>query len=1019
MPKTNYKRDYFAEAHQILKNLGYKNYIQKLLPGGKFKGNEYIVKNPRRADNNAGSFSINVTNGKWSDFATGDKGKDLISLIAYIKGISKKEACFYIGVPRPVKSNTNDIAKTDLNAPTEAEEEEEIECTEEEIQEHIASLNKDLSYENLNIVKQKVIKDNSSITSPDITENDVAYHNKKFSCLPSAYYKYTDKLGTTAFYIVRWDFTKDDKEQKAPLPYVFDTEKGKWMSRGYKAPSPLYNLVELTSRPDVPVMVVEGEKTAEAAKGLFPAYVVTTSSGGCQGTKKTDWSVLQGRDVIISYDNDEAGVNYRESIIKIFKKGGYLKSLKLLMPQTLGSYVIENSSWVERQEDVPKGYDLADSFADGWTAELINKAMNEFKTFFNPYGTTIIIKDENVYEGEEVLELKNHKFKLGKKMLYLEHFIPKQNVDENGEVDLFLDNSFNNTLQQIWIPICGYLKATHYIRDIDSGNWGILLKMIDIDGKTKDIIIQKEELATDKTAIELLLRNGLEVLQLKKINPKLLTCDLLNDYINSSNPIARAIGVDTVGWQGDNKVYILPFVNEPRNCYSVKQAGKKTPEYILQQKSATPRILKKKGTLEEWKRTIGGVCRGNHLHTFAILASLTAPALKLLNEEGGFFHYIGSTSIGKSTILQVAKSVWGFKDLGSFRATDNSLESVCKNSNDGAMFLDELGEANADDLFKIIYMMANGVTKGRADRNGNAKEISHFKVIVQTTGEIGVEDKLREKKIQAKGGQLIRMAEINADRSKGLNTFDVLNINPDTNKPFISGKEQADFLKTYADENCGIVIDEFMKKVVADIEDYKAALKKTKASWLEDNFTGDEGVEVTRMAKRFSTIFATGVIAVELAIIPHSIEEIEACIDEIFASWLERYGGDCSFEYRKIKEDLRKLCVEQQYSRFLNADPNSEEKITLPHNKAGYWKIKDGVLYEYWIDPAVFERDVLKGRDKKVFYPLLAKDGYIKKEEKDRYSCKRKPAKEERQNFIVVDASKLIGEDSEKGEENK
>ena len=1019
MPKTNYKRDYFAEAHQILKNLGYKNYIQKLLPGGKYQNSEYVVKNPTRLDNNAGSFSINVTSGEWSDFATGDAGRDLISLIAYIKRILPLEACFEIGVPRPIKSSTNDIAKPDLNAPIEVEEEEDIKYTEEEIQEHIASLNEDLSQENLSIVKQKIIKDNSLITPPDITENDLAYHNKKFGCLPSTYYKYTDQLGTTAFYIVRWDFIKDGEKKKAPLPYVFDTEKGKWMSRGYPVPNPLYNLFELTSRPDTPVIVVEGEKTAEAAKELFPDYVVTTSSGGCQGTKKTDWSVLQGRDVIISYDNDEAGINYRESIIKIFKKGGYLKSLKLLMPQTLGSYVIENSSWVERQDDVPKGYDLADSFADGWTAELINKAMNEFKTFFNPCGTTIIIKDENVYEGEEVLELKNHKFKLGKKMLYLEHFIPKQNADENGEVDLFSDNSFNNTLQQIWIPICGYLKATHYIRDVDSGNWGILLKMIDIDGKTKDIIIQKEELATDKTAIELLLRNGLEVLQLKKINPKLLTCDLLNDYINSSNPEARAIGVDTVGWQGDNKVYILPFVNEPRNCYIVKQAGTTPPEYILQQKSVTSRVLKTKGTLEVWNKTIGAVCRGNHLHTFAILASLSAPALRLLNEEGGFFHYVGSTSIGKSTILQVAKSVWGFKDLGSFRATDNSLESVCKNSNDGAMFLDELGEANADDLFKIIYMMANGVTKGRADRNGNAKEISHFKVIVQTTGEIGVEDKLREKKIQAKGGQLIRMAEINADRGKGLNTFDVLNINPNTNKPFISGREQAEFLKSYGDENYGIVIDEFMKKVVADIEAYKTALKEIKKSWENKKCTGDEGVEVARMIKRFSTIYASGVIAIKFGIIPHSFEEIEACMDEIFASWLERYGGDCSFEYRKIKEDLRKLCIEQQYSRFLDANPNQEEKPNLPHNKAGYWKMEGNTLFEFWADQPVFEREVFKGRDKKVFYPLLVKDGYIKKEEEKQYGCKRKPAKEERRRFIVVDASKLIGEENDKSKENE
>ena len=131
MPKTNYKRDYFAEAHQILKNLGYKNYIQKLLPGGKYQNNEYVVKNPTRLDNKAGSFFINVTTGKWSDFATGDKGKDLISLVAYIKRISPLKACFEIGVPRPDKSKVNDVAKTDFNTHTEVKEEVEIEYTEE------------------------------------------------------------------------------------------------------------------------------------------------------------------------------------------------------------------------------------------------------------------------------------------------------------------------------------------------------------------------------------------------------------------------------------------------------------------------------------------------------------------------------------------------------------------------------------------------------------------------------------------------------------------------------------------------------------------------------------------------------------------------------------------------------------------------------------------------------------------------------------------------------------------------
>ena len=41
---------------------------------------EIVALNPRRADRNLGSFKVNRYNGRWCDFATGDKGGDPISL---------------------------------------------------------------------------------------------------------------------------------------------------------------------------------------------------------------------------------------------------------------------------------------------------------------------------------------------------------------------------------------------------------------------------------------------------------------------------------------------------------------------------------------------------------------------------------------------------------------------------------------------------------------------------------------------------------------------------------------------------------------------------------------------------------------------------------------------------------------------------------------------------------------------------------------------------------------------------
>lgn len=66
--------------------------LEQLLPEGILQNREYVALNPTRSDKNLGSFRINVFTGKWADFATGDKGGDFISLFAYVKGVSQREA---------------------------------------------------------------------------------------------------------------------------------------------------------------------------------------------------------------------------------------------------------------------------------------------------------------------------------------------------------------------------------------------------------------------------------------------------------------------------------------------------------------------------------------------------------------------------------------------------------------------------------------------------------------------------------------------------------------------------------------------------------------------------------------------------------------------------------------------------------------------------------------------------------------------------------------------------------------
>ena len=69
--------------------------LRAWLPYG--QGDEYVACNPTRADNNPGSFKVNLKTGAWSDFATNDKGGDLISLFAYLRNMSQGNAARELG----------------------------------------------------------------------------------------------------------------------------------------------------------------------------------------------------------------------------------------------------------------------------------------------------------------------------------------------------------------------------------------------------------------------------------------------------------------------------------------------------------------------------------------------------------------------------------------------------------------------------------------------------------------------------------------------------------------------------------------------------------------------------------------------------------------------------------------------------------------------------------------------------------------------------------------------------------
>ena len=119
-------------------------------------------------------------------------------------------------------------------------------------------------------------------------------------------------------YSARWN--KPDGSKLAILPVTFCRIEGKprpkWAHKGFPQPYPLYRLPELLASPGAPLLVVEGEKSAEGALRFVPPdWCVTTSAGGSGAAAHSDWSPIAGHRLVhIWRDNDEPGEKYANDV---------------------------------------------------------------------------------------------------------------------------------------------------------------------------------------------------------------------------------------------------------------------------------------------------------------------------------------------------------------------------------------------------------------------------------------------------------------------------------------------------------------------------------------------------------------------------------------------------------------------------------------------------------------------------------------------------------------------------------
>lgn len=512
--------------------------------------------------------------------------------------------------------------------------------------------------------------------------------------------------------------------------------------------------------------------------------------------------------------------------------------------------------------------------------------------------------------------------------------------------------------------VCGPLDVTAWTNDGGGWAWGAVLEWTDGEGVAHRWAMPKALLAGNgDEVLSRLLDGGLYIAPGRKARERLLA------YVQQAKPGRSIRCVARMGWHGPPGARVFALPGE-----TIAPEG--SPEILLQvdRPEALPPVATL-GTLQDWQRAIATPAKGNTRIVFAISAAFAAPLLELVGAEGGGFHLRGPSSIGKSTALVAAGSVWGGGGkrgwTRQWRATDNNLEASAAAHCDLLMTLDEIGEATPATVGASAYMLANGAGKGRAARDGGARRSAEWRVLFLSTGEEGIADRLADAPgggRRPRAGQEVRVLDIPADTG----AFGIFETLGDAN----TAAGLADQFNANAAAFYGTAGRAWLRVLVDRQDEIAASAKTTMAGFLERLPAAQANGQVRRAALRFAVVAAAGEIAASVGILPWSPGEAEGAALVCFYAWLGgRDAGGASAEDFAMVEAVRGFIVRHGASRFEIIGEGSEGTDRII-NRAG-WKRRDGFAWTYLFDRDVFRREVLAGMDAKAAARALHRAGFL------------------------------------------
>ncbi|MED5513954.1 MAG: DUF927 domain-containing protein [Pseudomonadota bacterium] len=451
------------------------------------------------------------------------------------------------------------------------------------------------------------------------------------------------------------------------------------------------------------------------------------------------------------------------------------------------------------------------------------------------------------------------------------------------------------------VRIFSPITVEGYGRDPQGSCWKVLVKFSDRLGEFKQACLPLNSITGNLTeAMSELVSQGMPYVA----NTRGWTSEHMRKFFMENEGPQLLTFTKRAGWHVSKEgghTFVLPHQSFGENA----QATRMDPQVLHDNPCGTST----NASLEMWQESVSCYCSGNSRLLFAVSSAFAAPLLTLMHMEGGGFHFGGASSDGKTTCLYVASSVFGSPNaLQSWRTTGNAIEATACKYNDMLLPLDEIKQANSNEVAATAYMLANGKGKARANRNGDLNKIKEWNLLALSTGELGFDEMIKDANQESFAGIEVRFPEIPSSTGH-FGAFEHFH-------EFESPKEFAEQLKVNAAKNYGVALEAYLQHLTVNLRQYTSDINQQMAELIESWNTSEVESQVLRVANRFALVGVAGELATKFGITGWGEGQALWAAKVCFNSWLNNRGFKGNKEHIKALQHVRDFIYSRLNSHF-------------------------------------------------------------------------------------------------------